>query len=281
MRIQELFPDQCIDADADGEEALVRAAGMAEKNSVPVLLSGPAFVFRFCDRIIHTVCRRNLHVVFAVSRESIRADSDRMQLEVCTLSFLSLLPGLAVMCPKNGQELEDMLVYAVREHDGPVALCYEKEMACDGLEGFRAPVCFGTSEVLYDEKGIALLAAGSMVQYALQVRRRLRDMGYSCSLVNMRFIRPLDEQILRKAAADHMLVVTMEENVRSGGMGDRVLEYYNDICAGVQVINAALPDKCPGQDGALPAGDETGAAGTDMDLILEQIISRYVGMCCR
>ena len=167
-----------------------------------------------------------------------------------------------------------MLKFAVK-YDGPIALRYPRGEAYDGLEDFRAPVVYGRSEVLYDECGIALLAVGSMVKTAVEVRSRLRDMGYSCTLINARFVKPLDEAMLKRAASEHQLIVTMEENVRSGGFGDRVLEYLNDTGKHVPLINISLPDDYVEHGNVEVLKQET---CIDADSIVKQIIARYVGM---
>ena len=129
--------------------------------------------------------------------------------------------------------------------------------------------------MLYDECGIALLAVGSMVKTAVEVRSRLRDMGYSCSLINVRFAKPLDEEMLERTAEDHRLIVTMEENVRSGGFGDQVLEYLNDTGNPIRVINVALPDDYVEHGNVDVLKRET---CIDADSVLKKILAEYVGM---
>ena len=167
-----------------------------------------------------------------------------------------------------------MLKFAMT-YNGPIAIRYPRGEAYDGLRDFRAPVVYGKSEVLYDECGIALLAVGSMVKTAVEVRSRLRDMGYSCSLINVRFAKPLDEEMLERTAEDHRLIVTMEENVRSGGFGDQVLEYLNDTGNPIRVINVALPDDYVEHGNVDVLKRET---CIDADSVLKKILAEYVGM---
>lgn len=134
-----------------------------------------------------------------------------------------------------------MLKYAIA-YEGPIALRYPRGEAYDGLQEFRAPVVYGKSEILYDERGLALVAVGSMVKTAEQVRIMLRELGYSCTLVNARFVKPVDEKMLAYLAGDHKLVVTIEENVKNGGFGETVLEYYNETHSDVHVMQVTLPD---------------------------------------
>lgn len=148
---------------------------------------------------------------------------------------------MCVMAPKNKWELADMLKYAIA-YQGPIALRYPRGEAYDGLEEFRAPIEFGKSEMIYEECDLALVAIGSMVKTALEVREQLKEQGYHCTVVNARFAKPVDQEMLAYLAKNHKLVVTMEENVKNGGFGEKVLEYYNETGNGPQVMQIALPD---------------------------------------
>ena len=133
-----------------------------------------------------------------------------------------MMPNMTVMAPKNKWELSDMLKYAIRQ-DGPVAIRYPRGEAYDGLREYRDPVCRGKAEVIVREGDIALLAVGSMVKIAEKAREILKKKGFRVTLVNMRFVKPLDTGLLDQLAADHRLFVTLEENVKSGGFGEAVL----------------------------------------------------------
>ena len=193
---------------------------------------------------------------------------------VFDLSYLRTMPGMTIFVPKDENELRDML-YTALQMDTPTALRYPRGIACDLYHDFRAPIRWGKSEILYDEEGIALIAVGSMLETAASVRTHLRDLGYSCSLINARFVKPLDEQCLMRAAASHRLIVTLEENVRTGGFGDHVLEFLNDIGSEVRVINIALPDEYIEHGSVDVLRAET---GLDRDSILKRIIAEYAGM---
>ncbi len=158
------------------------------------------------------------------------------------LSYLSSIPNMHVMAPKNKWELSDMIKFAV-EFGGPIAIRYPRGEAFDGLKENRAPIVYGKSEVLFEEKDIMLLAVGSMVKVALTVRERLKERGFSCSLANARFVKPIDEELIREACKTHRLIVTMEENVASGGFGDRVREYADALGSGTRVLGIAIPDE--------------------------------------
>ena len=230
-----------------------------------------SFLQRAFDQIIHDVCIQNLHVVFAVDRAGLVGSDGETHQGIFDLSFLSTIPNMCVMAPKNKWELADMLKFALY-CEGPVALRYPKGEAFDGLSEFRAPIVCGKSEILYDEVGLALVAVGSMVKTALQVREKLRELGYSCTLVNARFVKPVDEEMLAYLAKDHKLVVTMEENVKNGGFGEKVLEYYNETQAAVQVLPIALPDDYI-EHGSVDALKQE--ACIDAESVFKQIAARY------
>lgn len=166
-----------------------------------------------------------------------------------------------------------MLKFAVG-YDGPIALRYPRGEAYDGLQEFRAPVEYGRSEMIYEEADIALLAVGSMVKMAEKVRDVLKETGYSCTLVNVRFVKPIDEELLEDLAKNHRLAVTMEENVRNGGFGDHVLEYVSDRELPLQVLNVALPDEYVEHGNVDLLYKEV---GLDPELIAKRIITDYIG----
>lgn len=125
----------------------------------------------------------------------------------------------------------------------PVAVRYPRGEAYDGLKEFREPIEYGRSEVLYAESGIVLFAVGSMVKTAVKVREELKGKGYACSIVNARFVKPIDEEAVCVAAENHKLLVTMEENVLSGGYGERVRDFVDRNKIQIKVVNVALPDE--------------------------------------
>ncbi len=240
-RFRNMYRDRFFDVGIAEGHAVTFAAGLAAGGMKPVVAVYSSFLQRAYDQIIHDVCIQNLPVVFAVDRAGLVGSDGETHQGIFDLSYLSGLPNMCVMAPKNKWELADMLKYAIR-YNGPIALRYPRGEAYDGLQEFRAPVVYGKSERLYDECGLALVAVGSMVKTALQVREMLKEVGYSCTIVNARFVKPLDEAMLDDLAKDHTLVVTMEENVKNGGFGEKVLEYYNETGADLQVLQVALPD---------------------------------------
>lgn len=273
-RFKNLYPDRFFDVGIAEEHAVTFAAGLAIAGCHPVIAVYSSFLQRGYDQMIHDVCLQNLPVVFAVDRAGLVGSDGETHQGIFDLSYLSSIPNMTVMAPKNKWELADMLKFALA-YQGPIALRYPRGEACDELSEFRAPIVMGRSEVLYDEFGIALIAVGSMVKTAARVRARLRETGYSCSLINARFVKPLDEEMLLAAAKDHRLIVTLEENVRTGGFGDHVLEFLNDVGAQTRVINIALPDEYIEHGNVDALYKET---LLDEESILKKIIAEYAGM---
>ena len=246
---------------------------MAAAGLTPVVAVYSSFLQRAYDQVLHDVCIQNLHVVFAIDRAGLVGSDGETHQGIFDLSYLSTIPNMCVMAPKNKWELSDMMKFAV-EYTGPIALRYPRGEAYDGLQEFRAPMVYGKSEVLFDEEGILLLAVGSMVKTAHEVRLYLKKLGYPCSLVNARFVKPIDEDLLRELEQEHRLIVTLEENVRCGGFGEHVLDYLHEIGSRARIIQVALPDDYIEHGNVEILKKE---AGIDAESIEKRILAEYIG----
>ena len=191
----------------------------------PIVAIYSSFLQRAYDEILHDVCIGNLPVIFAIDRAGIVGADGETHQGVFDLSFLATMPNMTIMAPKNKWELSDMAA----------AYC--------GLEEHREEIEHGKGEIIFEEKEIALFAVGAMVETAEQVWRILKDKGYDCSLINARFVKPIDGDMLIRIADSHSLIVTMEDNVMSGGYGEHVTEFaaVNDLQA--EILNIAVPDE--------------------------------------
>ncbi len=242
-RFSNMFPDRCFDVGIAEEHAVTFAAALSLGGITPVVAIYSSFLQRAYDQIMHDVCMQNIHVVFAIDRAGLVGYDGETHHGIFDLSYLGSMPNMTILAPKNLWELSDMIKFAV-DYDGPVAVRYPRGEAYTGLKEFRAPVCLGKSEVIYEGSQIALLAVGSMVKMAESVREQLKErMGVDAALINARFVKPIDEEFLRSLAKDYDLVVTMEENVEDGGFGERVLAFAEEeeLPFGVEII--ALPDR--------------------------------------
>ena len=268
-----MFPDRFFDVGIAEEHAVTFAAGLAASGLIPVVAVYSSFLQRAYDQVLHDVCIQKLHVVFAIDRAGLVGSDGETHQGIFDLSYLSTIPNMCVMAPKNKWELSDMVKFAV-SYAGPIALRYPRGEAYDGLEEFREPVEYGKSEVLYDEEGILLLAVGSMVKTAHEVRLYLKNLGYPCTLVNARFVKPIDEAMLREMEKEHTLIVTLEENVKCGGFGEHVLDYLHEIGSSARVLQVALPDDYIEHGNVDILKKE---AGIDAESIEKRIVAEYIG----
>lgn len=242
-RFSNMFPDRCFDVGIAEEHAVTFAAALSLGGITPVVAIYSSFLQRAYDQIMHDVCMQNLHVVFAIDRAGLVGYDGETHHGIFDLSYLGSMPNMTILAPKNLWELSDMIKFAV-DYDGPIAVRYPRGETYTGLKEFRAPICLGKSEVIHEGSRVALLAVGSMVKMAEEVQKQLKErMDMDAALVNARFVKPIDEELLRSFADTYELVVTLEENVKDGGFGERVLAFAEeeDLPFGVEII--ALPDR--------------------------------------
>ena len=241
-RFKNVYPDRFFDVGIAEQHAVTFAAGLAAGGLIPIVAIYSSFLQRAYDQILHDVCIQNLPVIFAIDRAGLVGSDGETHQGIFDLSYLSSIPNMHVMAPKNKWELSDMLKYAV-ESGVPIAIRYPRGQAYDGLKEFRDPVKMGVSEIIYEEKDIALLAVGSMVATAVKAREILKEKGYKVTLVNARFVKPIDTDVLDRLAPKHSIFVTMEENVASGGYGEKVIEYVEETGIKAKVLPIAIPDE--------------------------------------
>ena len=241
-KFSQRFPDRFFDVGIAEEHAVSFAAGLALGGVVPVVAIYSSFLQRAVDQMLHDVCMQKLHVIFAVDRAGlVGADGETHQGNF-DISYLSMMPGMTVMAPKNDWELKEMLRFAVKA-DGPVAIRYPRGNAYQGLREHQTAVEMGKSEVLHSGCKVAVLALGSMVEICADVCCELQKAGIDPTFVNVRFVKPLDTALLDLLARNHSLVVTVEENVQNGGFGQHVCGYMEEHHPAVQVLPVAIPDR--------------------------------------
>lgn len=240
-RFANQFPERFFDVGIAEEHAVSFAAGLALGGRIPVFAVYSSFLQRAYDQIMEDVCLQNLHVVFAIDRAGFVGADGATHNGCFDLSYLNMMPGMTILAPKNKWELSDMMKFAV-DAEGPVAVRYPRGQAWTGLEEFRSPVCKGKAEVIARGQKVALLAIGSMVKNAMETAGILKEKGLEPTVVNMRFAKPFDQDLLRDLASDHSLFVTMEENVRIGGMGQQILDFVQREKLPVDLMIRAIPD---------------------------------------
>ena len=269
----ERFPKRFFDVGIAEQHAVTSAAGMAAAGLRPVVAVYSSFLQRAYDQILVDVCLQNLPVVFCIDRAGLVGADGETHQGIFDLTYLSSIPNMTVMAPKNCCELAEMIRFAFTLHS-PAAIRYPRGKAYEGLTEFAEPISYGKAEILYEESEIALIAVGSMVSTAEHIREKLKVKGYSCSLVNGRFIKPIDTDVIDRLAPSHQFFITLEENVKAGGFGERVTDYLKQKWPETPVMNITLPDDY------VEHGDVTklrSVLGIDSDSIMEKIEKKLDG----
>ena len=240
-RFRNLYPERFFDVGIAEEHAVTFAAGMAKSGLKPVFAVYSSFLQRAYDQILHDVCLQNLPVVFAIDRAGLVGKDGATHQGIFDLSYLATIPNLTIMAPKTKWELSDMLKFAIAA-DTPMAIRYPRGDACDLWKEKRAPIESGKAEVLCEGTEVALFAIGSMVETAWKVMEKLQERGISATVVNARFAAPLDKECICGLAQKHRLLVTLEENVASGGMGEHVAALLMEEQSRIKLLRIAVPD---------------------------------------
>ena len=241
-RFEKTFPDRFFDVGIAEEHAVTFAAGLASQGFKPYFAVYSSFLQRGFDQVLHDVCIQNLPVRFIIERAGIVGADGVTHQGIFDHSYLNIIPNMTIMAPKNRYELKAMIDYSV-DFDGPLAIRFPKGKASEVYSENLAPIELGRSEILVKGSKVAILAVGSGVEIANDVEDILVDKGINATIVNARFIKPIDEELIDSLAKEHDLIVTIEENVINGGYGMNVLNYVNENNLDVRVMIKALPDK--------------------------------------
>ena len=235
-------PKRYFDVGIAEEHAVIFAAGMATQGLHPFCAIYSTFLQRAYDPIIHDVCLQNLPVVFCMDRAGLSGDDGPTHHGLFDISYLRGVPNIIVMAPKDEDELADMLQTGL-EHDGPSAVRYPRG-AGPGTVVKDQPVALpiGKAEVLHDGSEVAIWGLGAMVRMASEFHSQLEREGYSAALINARFVKPLDTELLETCARRVGLIVTFEDHVLMGGFGSAVLEYLSSKNLRVPVVRIGWPD---------------------------------------
>lgn len=269
-RFHNIYPNRFFDVGIAEEHAVTFAAGLAKAGLIPIFAVYSSFLQRAYDQIIHDVCIQNLPVVFAIDRAGLVGNDGETHQGIFDLSYLATMPNMTVLAPKNKWELSDMMKYAV-QFQAPIAIRYPRGNAYDGLNEYRAPINYAKSEIIYKEEGIALFALGSMVKVAEEVRRQLKEKGLFCTMINARFAVPFDKMAIRDLEEKHALLVTMEENVESGGFGEHIQSFIKTENLNLEMLSIALPN-CYVEHGNVDILKKE--LRVDADAIVERILKK-------
>ena len=238
------FPKRFFDVGIAEQNAVTMAAGMAIKGMKPIVALYSTFAQRAYDQILHDVCLQKLPVIFALDRAGIVGEDGPTHHGVFDYSYLRHIPNLVIMAPKDENELRHMMGTAINM-DCPVAIRYPRGSGLGiAMDQSLQPLTIGTSEELKKGNDVVFLATGAMVEPCRAASELLAGQGIEAGVVNARFIKPLDEQVLRRLARDVGIIVTVEDNILAGGFGSAVLEYINEQSfKWVKVLRLGFPDK--------------------------------------
>ena len=241
--LAEKFPNRCIDVGMAEQHAIGLAAGLAKGGARPIFAVYSTFLQRAYDQIMHDMCLQELPVILAIDRAGLVGEDGPTHHGVFDISYLRALPKMSLLSPKDPEELRAMLRWAL-EQDGPVAIRYARGgIICGEPLGKPSKISVGKSEVLRSGKDVTLLALGSMVYPALEAAEQLAKERIEAMVVNMRFVKPLDEAMVKRAATQTRGMVTLEEGQVAGGFGSAVAEsLIAQGLSGVSHLSIGLPD---------------------------------------
>ena len=236
------FPDRFFDVGIAEEHAVTFACGLAAGGFHPFFVVYSSFLQRGYDQILHDMCMQNLPVTLMLDRAGLVGNDGETHQGVFDLSYLTMIPNMTVFAPKNRYEFQDAIAFAA-DFEAPMAIRYPKTDAVRILKEYREPIKLGKSEWIRRGSRVALLAIGTMVETAMEVEELLAKDGIDATVVNLRFAKPLDYEMLDEVLDYHSLIVTMEENVLSGGVGEHICRYVELHSTGVRVVACGIPDK--------------------------------------
>ncbi|HWK18255.1 MAG TPA: 1-deoxy-D-xylulose-5-phosphate synthase [Solirubrobacteraceae bacterium] len=242
--LQRELPDRYFDVGIAEQQAILFAAGLALQGAKPVAAIYSTFLQRAYDQIVHDVCLQNLNVVFAMDRAGLVGDDGPTHHGVFDIAYLRCLPNIVLMAPRDEAMLVHMLRTAIAYDDGPIALRYPRgESIGVGLPARPKAIEIGTGEILREGERVAILGYGTGVQKGLEAADILARHGISATVADARFAKPIDAGLAAQLAAEHELLVTVEEGVLAGGFGSAVWETLSDSGLAPRILRVGLPDR--------------------------------------
>jgi 1-deoxy-D-xylulose-5-phosphate synthase len=242
-QLQRALPERYFDVGIAEQQAVLFAAGLALQGAKPVVAIYSTFLQRAYDQIVHDVCLQSLNVVFALDRAGLVGDDGPTHHGAFDIAYLRCLPNIVLAAPRD----EGMLVHMLRTavlHDGPIALRYPRGAGVGvPLPARPEPLEIGTGEILREGDRVALVGYGTGVGRALAAAELLAERGLEPTVVDARFAKPLDAELLRRLASEHELLVTVEEGVLAGGFGSAVWELLSEHGLVPRVLRIGLPDR--------------------------------------
>ncbi len=236
------FPERLFDVGITEAHAVTFSAGLAKNGYIPVFAVYSTFLQRSYDQILHDVCIQNLHVIFAIDRAGVVGSDGETHQGVFDLSYLSHMPNMTIIAPKNKKELQQMLHFCIN-HKSPIAIRYPRGAASSILRDLYTPIEYGKCEFVSNEGEIAILSVGTMMDIAFDVYEKLLSKGVQSTLINVRFVKPIDLDMV-KLLQNYKYVYVIEDNVGYGGFGSKVLEEAHSLNININYLHRfAFPDE--------------------------------------
>ncbi len=243
--IRDELPDQYIDVGIAEQHAVTLAGGLAVEGMKPFATIYSTFLQRAFDQIIHDIALQKLPVRFAIDRGGLVGEDGPTHHGVFDLSYLRMIPNMVVMAPRDGEQLRDMIRTAVEYNEGPIAFRYPRDKVPFEPDMSREPqpVPIGKGEILKEDGDVLVLAIGAMVLPSLEAAKKLAEKGFNLKVVDARFVKPLDEELILDLASSAKAIITVEENALLGGFGSAVLELIASKGVMKPTLNIGIPDK--------------------------------------
>ena len=239
-----MYPDRIFDVGIAEEHAVIFSGGLAISGFTPVFAVYSTFLQRGYDQLIHDICIQNLHVVFAIDRAGVVGDDGETHQGIFDISYLSHIPNLTLLSPKNKSEFIKMLDYAINKHNGPIAIRYPKGEAIDVYSENEQEISYNKSETIYDKGNIAIISVGAIMSNVKGAYDRLIAEGYEISLINARFISPIDKNLIENIKNKFYIIFTVEDNILKGGFGQSLTgELIKNEIFDKKIYNLAYPDE--------------------------------------
>lgn len=237
------FPQRFFDVGIAEQHAVTFAAGLAASSVVPVFAVYSSFLQRAYDQVLHDVAIQNLHVVFGIDRAGIVGEDGETHHGIYDISYLRHIPNMTILAPSDYNELEDMLKFSIYKCDGPVAIRYPRGKGQEGLST-RTDLMLGKGVRIRQGEDLSIVAVGSMLEGAIKVCDMLESVGVSVDLINARFIKPLDEDLILESVSKTKKLAVLEDNAMLGGFGSSILELLSKAdLKDVETKLFAYPDK--------------------------------------
>ncbi len=277
--LQRELPDRYFDVGIAEQQAILFAAGLALQGAKPVAAIYSTFLQRAYDQIVHDVCLQKLNVVFALDRAGLVGDDGPTHHGVFDIAYLRCLPNIVLMAPRDEAMLVNMLHTALRYDEGPVALRYPRGEAVGvGLPEHPEEIPIGSGEILREGDRVALLGYGTGVEKALAAADILAERGISVTVADARFAKPIDAGLAAQLAAEHELLVTVEEGVLAGGFGSAVWERLSDAGVTPRILRVGLPDRYVTHGAPALLHEEVGFTGQRIAERIEAAVAERSGV---